>query len=320
MNVSEVNEITEKIKENIKKVIIGKEDVITKIITCFIAGGHVLLEDTPGTGKTLLAKALSRSVALQFKRVQFTPDLLPSDITGLNIYNQKEACFTFVAGPAFTNILLADEINRATPRTQSSLLECMEEKQITVDGETRKLQEPFFVIATQNPIETAGTFPLPEAQMDRFMMQLTMGYPTASEELLLIDRYITDTPLEHLSSVCSMEDILKMREFTKRIYFHPSLREYLVSIIQATRTHPAISIGVSPRGTLSFMRACQVYAAMNGRTYCLPDDVKELAPCLLAHRILLFGNHKLNRTNHPIEDILEKLPVPTENLEELRGL
>ncbi|MDD5934931.1 MAG: MoxR family ATPase [Clostridiales bacterium] len=314
MKFEDMMKLINNTKENIQKVIIGKDEVIIKVLTSLIAGGHVLLEDVPGTGKTLLAKSIAKSIDADFKRIQFTPDLLPSDITGMNIYNQKESCFTFIPGPAFSNILLADEINRATPRTQSSLLECMEEKQITVDGTTRPLSQLFFVIATQNPVETAGTFPLPEAQLDRFMMQLSMGSPSVEEELDMMDRFIKNDPLSNLSAVCSKEDILNMREFCKSIYIHNSIREYIVNIIQKTRDHNSISIGVSPRGTLAFVRALQVYAALHERDYVLPDDVKELAIPVLKHRILTYGKTHSNDA-HPLFDILANVPVPSENFQ-----
>lgn len=316
MELKEIQEITSKIKENVNKIIIGKSQVIDLILTSILAGGHVLLEDTPGTGKTVLAKSIAKSINSNFKRIQFTPDLLPSDITGLNIFNQKKNQFTFIKGPIFTNILLADEINRATPRTQSSLLESMEEKQITTDGTTRYLEKPFLVIATQNPIETAGTFPLPEAQLDRFMMQLNMGYPTENEELEIINRFISDNPLEKVNAVCNKEDIIEMQNLISTVFVHNSIRNYIVNIVQATRKNSSIALGISPRGTLALLKSSQVYAAINGRNYVIPDDVKFLAPFVLAHRIIPSNGFSNRKTNvELINKLVSGIEVPTENLE-----
>ena len=243
-----------RIKENMKKVIIGKDEVMDRILTALLSGGHVLLEDLPGTGKTVLAKSLAKSMNGEFRRVQFTPDLLPSDVTGLHYFNQKEGEFQFREGPVFTQILLADEINRATPRTQSSLLECMEERQVTIDGETRKLDEVFFVIATQNPIESSGTFPLPEAQMDRFFMKLSMGFPSKEEELAILERFQLAEPLKTLEPVCTREEILEAMEEIRKIYVHPEIKKYLVDIAEASRQDGELLSGVSPRGTLPSLR------------------------------------------------------------------
>lgn len=304
----------EQIKSNMEKVMVGKEEVIELLLTCLLAEGNVLLEDVPGTGKTVLAKALAKSVEGNFKRVQFTPDLLPSDVTGIHYFNQKEQEFTFRPGPVFSNILLGDEINRATPRTQSSLLECMEEKQVTVDGITMKLEKPFMVLATQNPVETTGTFPLPEAQMDRFLMKLSVGIPNFQGELLMLERFGQKNPLDELEAVCSGNEIIEMQEKTKEVFIHKHLQNYLLKIVEGTRNHPQVIQGVSPRGTLAFQRAAKAYAFLKGRDFVLPEDIKYLAPFVLGHRMMLRNSYDKKLTGTEIiEEIRGTIPVPTED-------
>ncbi len=279
----------DRLLENMRTVIVGKDEVLRKVIRCVLCDGHLLLEDLPGTGKTTLAKALARSLDCSFRRVQFTPDLLPSDLTGIHFYDRKANEFIFRPGPVFTNILLGDEINRATPRTQSSLLECMEERQVTVDGETRPLDAPFLVIATQNPVEIQGTFPLPEAQLDRFLMRLSMGYPDKVFEAAMLDDKRADDPLDRLTPVLTRDALRAAQAAVRAVRVSEPLRDYLVDIAHATRVDPRIRMGVSPRGTLALMRAAQGAAAMDGRDYVLPDDVKAVCVDVLAHRIICRG-------------------------------
>ncbi len=307
-------ELIDRIKSNIGKVIVGRQDTVDLILTALIADGHVLLEDVPGTGKTMAAKAVARSLDLRFSRIQFTPDLLPSDVTGLNYFNQKEGEFVFQRGPVFTQILLADEINRATPRTQSSLLEAMEERQVTIDGETYGLEQPFFVIATQNPVETAGTYPLPEAQLDRFLMQISMGYPDKEEELNILERFEKNNPLDEIQPVCRIEDLMRLKEEALSVFVHPVLKSYLVELVQATRKDHEIVNGVSPRGSLALFRAVRAYALIGGRDYVVPEDIKALAVPVLAHRLTTahsFGGHTSNR--EILNRLLSFVPLPTED-------
>lgn len=308
---SEGKIFNDKITENIGKVIVGKETVIKYLLTALLADGHVLMEDVPGTGKTKLAKSLARSLSIGFSRVQFTPDLLPSDITGINVFNRKENDFVLRKGPAFTNILLADEINRATPRTQAGLLECMEERQVTIDGETLKLDVPFFVVATQNPIESGGTFPLPEAELDRFIMKLSVGLPDKEEEVDILNKYMETDPLDTLESVVSKDELLKARNAAMRVKMHECIPDYIASISQASRNHPEISLGISTRGSIALMRCAKAYAFLSGRDYVVPDDVKAVTVPVLAHRIKL--GIGIGNPEKVMAGLLAGIKVPTED-------
>jgi MoxR-like ATPase len=305
-------DLCNRIVENISRVIVGKQPVIELLLAGLLADGHVLLEDMPGLGKTLIAKSLAKSIGGGFKRVQFTPDLLPADITGFTVYNQQRGEFLFQSGPVMTHVLLADEINRTIPRTQSSLLESMEERQVTVDGATHPLPRPFFVMATQNPIELEGTFPLPEAQLDRFLLRVRIGYPSQPEEIAILARFQEQDPLRTLEPVASPEDVVALQEVRKTITVSAPVREYITSLVGATRVSPALRLGASPRGSLALMRAGQALAGLRGRDFVLPDDVKCLALPVLAHRVILREDERL-RGETPeriLEEILRKVPIP----------
>ena len=315
MQENPIQALTDKLNANVASVIKGKEEVIEKVTACVLCAGHILLEDLPGTGKTTLAKSFAKSMGCSFRRVQFTPDLLPSELTGINVYNQKTEEFAFRPGAVFTNILLADEINRATPRTQSCLLECMEERQVSVDGVTYPLEEPFLVIATQNPIEVQGTFPLPEAQLDRFFMRLKMGYPGKEGEKDMMGEFAQASPLDALQSVTGKEEILQAQQQVRAVKVGDAVKDYILALVRATREDEKIRLGVSPRGTLALLRASQGWAGMHGRDYVLPDDVKAVCLDVLTHRIICKGANVMQGSSaarERMEHILATTPVPVE--------
>ncbi len=313
-DIQHVQAAAQRIQANIEKVIVGKPAVIDLLIVALLTPGHVLIEDVPGLGKTMLAKSLARSLGCSFQRVQFTPDLLPSDITGVSVFNQKTQEFEYRAGPLMTQIVLADEINRAGPRTQSALLEAMEERQVTVDGITRPTPQPFLVLATQNPIELEGTFPLPEAQLDRFLLRVSVGYPEVEEEREVLRRFREADPLVELQPVVAGDDLLSLSQVCRTVYISPAIETYILALVRATREHAALALGASPRGSLALSRTAQVLAAMRGRSYVIPDDVQRLiGPCLL-HRLILSGQSRLRgkALNDVLQEVVEKMPVPVE--------
>lgn len=311
-----ITNLIQTIRQNVAQVIVGKDEIIDLLLTAMLCEGHVLLEDVPGIGKTTLAKTLALSLGGTFQRIQFTPDLLPSDITGVSIYNQQSQAFEYRAGPIMGQIVLADEINRAGPRTQSALLEAMEERQVTVDGVTRPLPYPFLVLATQNPVELEGTFPLPEAQLDRFLMRVGLGYPEREDEREILRRFRTANPLTQIEAVVTTEQIREANGQCREVYVHPVLEDYILDLVRASREHPNLTLGVSPRGTLAFYRTCQAWAAVQGRSYVIPDDIKRMAAPVLAHRLVpnVESRLQVQGTEQILAKLIQQTPVPVEEV------
>jgi MoxR-like ATPase len=312
--MSKLQETGDKVVANVEHVIVGKHHEVRLALVALLCRGHLLIEDVPGTGKTVLAKAIARSLGCTFRRIQFTPDLLPSDVTGLSIYNQKTQEFEFRPGPIMSQVVLADEINRATPKTQSSLLECMEERQATIDGVTHTMPDPFLVIATQNPIELEGTFPLPEAQLDRFLLRLRIGYPSEADEHELVDRFARAAPLDEVHPVMDLQRLTALIRAVRDIRVEPSIRNYVVALVRGTRDHAAVRLGASPRATLALFHAAQALAAIKGRTFVVPDDVKSLAAPVLGHRLLLTSQARLRGRSEltVLDEVVASTPVPVE--------
>jgi len=308
----DVQAVAEKIINNVEKVIIGKREVIKLTLVSLLCRGHVLIEDVPGVGKTMLAKSIAKSIGCTFRRIQFTPDMLPSDVTGVSVFNQKTREFEFRPGPVMAQIVLTDEINRATPKTQSALLEAMQERQVTVDGVTYPIPEPFLVLATQNPIEYEGTFPLPEAQLDRFMIRISLGYPSPEDEIAMLDSQQYVHPVDTLEQVIDIQELLDAQEKVKEVYVDPLVKEYIVTLVNATRRHPDIYLGASPRGSLALYKTGRALAAIEGRDYVIPDDIKALAVAALAHRLIVSPSARIKEVDPKavVEEILHSLPVP----------
>lgn len=316
MEIQKIKEMTNHVKENVQKVIVGKDEIIENIVISILCSGHILLEDVPGLGKTLLARTISKSIDSNFSRIQFTPDLLPSDITGINYFNQKKNEFIFKKGPIMNKLVLADEINRATPRTQSSLLEAMEENQLSIDGKTHLLEQPFFVIATQNPVENAGTYPLPEAQLDRFFMKISMGYPDFEEEFKILKRFKNKNPFDQIKPVINSEDILKARNLFQKIRVDDDLTSYILNLVRKTREDENIKLGISPRGAQALFKGAQAKAAISGRDYVIPDDIKSIVKPIFRHRIIVKGKSRFTDTSNDqiIQKIIEDTLVPSEQI------